>query len=210
MSSNNEEASEETDNGIKVILVGEAGTGKTSLINSIQGKEFIEGEQMSSMTCSYIKLKFPIEGEVYKLRLWDTIGQEQYRSLTKMFLNCAKIVIFVFDITNKESFQALDFWYDTIESELGKGPIKGIAANKQDLYEEQIVEDDTIEEYANNKGLKFVYTTATNPVGFKTLLEDLLKKYLKKIGKQNPEGKNKNGTKLKKIKGDKQKKKKCC
>jgi small GTP-binding protein len=212
---------EEEEDGIKVILVGESGTGKTSLINSAQGKQFIEGNQISSMTCSFIKVKITISGEKYLINLWDTIGQEQFRSLTKIFLNNAKIVIFVFDITDNDSFEALDFWYETIENELGKEPIKGIAANKQDLFEEQKVDDDLIEEYAKKKGIKFVYTTATNPMSFNGLLEDLLKEYLEKSGiGANPEQK-KNKNKGKKLKKDnhnddpnnpnnKKKRKKCC
>ena len=174
MSSSNEEE----EDGIKVILVGESGTGKTSLINSAQGKQFIEGNQISSMTCSFIKLNLNIFGNDYIINLWDTIGQEQFRSLTKIFLQNAKIVIFVFDITDNETFEALDFWYETIENELGKDPIKGIAANKQDLFEEQKVDEDKIEDYAKKKGIKFEYTTATNPTSFNSLLDYLLKQYL--------------------------------
>ena len=65
MSSSNEEE----EDGIKVILVGESGTGKTSLINSAQGKQFIEGNQISSMTCSFIKLKVNIFGNDYIINL---------------------------------------------------------------------------------------------------------------------------------------------
>ena len=212
MSSSNEEE----EDGIKVILVGESGTGKTSLINSAQGKQFIEGNQISSMTCSFIKLKVNIFGNDYIINLWDTIGQEQFRSLTKIFLQNAKIVIFVFDITDNETFEALDFWYETIENELGKDPIKGIAANKQDLFEEQKVDEDKIEDYAKKKGIKYEFTTATNPTSFNSLLDYLLKQYLEKMGlSPNPEQKKNKGKKLKKTehkdenRGNKGKKK-CC
>ena len=213
MSISNEKPEEE--DGIKIILIGESGTGKTSLINSVQGKKFIEGNQMSSMTCSFIKLKKQIQGEEFSINLWDTIGQEQFRSLTKIFLNNAKIVIFVFDITDISSFEALDFWFETIETELGKDPIKALAANKQDLFEEQKVDDEKIQEYADKKGIKFVFTTATNPTSFNSLLEDLLKTYLEKIGNSpNPQYRNNKGKKLKKIENkDKNrgnKKNKCC
>ena len=195
------------DDDIKVILVGESGTGKTSLINCAQGKHFFEGAQMSSMICSFVKINMEILNNKYILNLWDTIGQEKFRSLTKIFLNDSKIVIFVYDITKEKTFKELSFWFDLVEKELGPDPIKGIAANKQDLIEEQKISDNTLEEYAKQKNVDFSYTTATNVDGFKSLLEKLLIKYLEKSGKLNKNSKRIKGKKLKKEKDDKHKSK---
>ena len=200
-------SNDSNDDDIKVILVGESGTGKTSLINCIQGKQFFEGAQMSSMICSFVKINMEILNNKYILNLWDTIGQEKFRSLTKIFLNDSKIVIFVYDITKENTFKELSFWFDLVEKELGPDPIKGIAANKQDLIEEQTISDNTLEEYAKQKNVDFSYTTATNIDGFKNLLEKLLLKYLEKIGKLNKNSKRIIGKKLKKEKDDKHKSK---
>ena len=170
---------DEEEEGIKVILVGEEGTGKTSLINTAVGKKFVEGTQISSMTCSFVKLTKELDDTEYTINLWDTIGQERFRSLTKVFFKNSEIVIFVFDITSKESFDSLEFWYDTVEKEIGSEPIKGLAANKQDLFEKQEVDDNTIQIYARKNGLKFKFTTATNPTNFNKLLEELLSDFLK-------------------------------
>ena len=186
---------DEEDDSIKVILVGEAGTGKTSLINSVQGKTFTPGEQLSSMTCSFVKVKRNILDIPIKINLWDTIGQEKFRSLTKLFLNGSKIVIFVFDITQKETFTALDYWIETINSELGTSPIRGLAANKQDLFDKQTVDDQTIQEYADKNGIPFTLTSAMNPLSFITLLDGLIEKYLTTCGEFKRVGK-----KLKRIK----------
>ena len=169
----------EEDERIKVILVGETGTGKTSLINTAVGKKFEEGKEISSIKCSYVQLTKVIEDTEYIINLWDTIGQEKFRSLTKVFFKNSDIVIFVFDISNKQSFDDLEYWFKTIEEELGDGPIKGLAANKQDLFEKQEVDDNTIQIYAHKKGLKFKFTTATNPTNFNKLLEELLNDFLK-------------------------------
>ena len=191
---------DEEDDSIKVILVGEAGTGKTSLINSVQGKTFTPGEQLSSMTCSFVKVKRNILDIPIKINLWDTIGQEKFRSLTKLFLNGSKIVIFVFDITQKETFTALDYWIETINSELGTSPIRGLAANKQDLFDKQTVDDQTIQEYADKNGIPFTLTSAMNPLSFITLLDGLIEKYLTTCGEFKRVGK-----KLKRIKKKKSK-----
>ena len=169
----------EEDERIKVILVGETGTGKTSLINTAMGQKFVPGTQISSMNCSFVELTKVIEDTEYIINLWDTIGQEKFRSLTKVFFKNSDIVIFVFDISNKQSFDDLEYWFKTINDELGDGPIKGLAANKQDLFEKQEVDDDTIQIYAHKKGLKFKFTTAANPTNFNKLLEELLNDFLK-------------------------------
>ena len=197
---------------IKVILVGESGVGKTSLINSVQGHVFYEGTQLSTIISSFIKKTLTISDKKYCINLWDTIGQERYRSLTNIFLNGAEVVIFVFDITSKESFEQLDFWFDLIKNEIGKNVIKGIAANKLDLFEEQKVEEDLIEEYSKKKKVKYSYTTATDIIKFNEFLETLIKDYLKKnngIDAIN-KTKSKKGKKLDDFTSNNSSRSKCC
>ena len=192
---------------IKVILVGESGTGKTSLINSLQGHAFYEGTQLTTLLSTFIKIELTFSKKKYCINLWDTIGQEKYRSLTNIFLNGAQIVIFVFDITSKGSFEQLDYWFDIIEKEVGKDIIKGIAANKIDLFENQKVEEDLIEEYSKNKGMKYSYTTATDIKGFSDFLQNLIKDYLKQ---NKDESRSNKGQKLDDITIDNQAHSKCC
>ena len=175
---------------IKVILVGSSGVGKTSLINCAKGEPFKEGTQISTMVCSFIKLELKIKEQKYCINLWDTIGQERFRSLTSMFLKDSKIVIFVFDITRTESFEDLDYWFEIVQGELGDDIIRGIIANKRDLIDEQKVDDDVIEEYVNKKGEDFVYCSALDAKGFNKFLEKLFIKYLEKYGYEEMEKEN--------------------
>ena len=205
---NNSEEKLGTEEEIKVILIGESGTGKTSLISGTQNIPFYEGSQLSTLICSYTKLNLEIHGKTYPLLLWDTMGQEKFRSLTKIFLNDSKIVIFVFDITNIASFNELDYWFEIVENELGPKIIKGIAANKKDLMDEQQVEGNLIEEYAKKKGVNYSYTTATNIEDFKILLKNLVKLYIDK--KYESENKKEVRITPAKIRKKYAKKKKCC
>ena len=170
---------------IKVILVGDSGVGKTSLINAAQDNPFMEGTQISTMICTNVKLPKEINGKKYTIVLWDTIGQERFRSLTATFLKGSQIVIFVFDITNQASFEGLDYWFDLIHNELGDNIIRGIVGNKRDLIEDQEVDDDLVEQYAEKKGVEFKYCSAFNSSLFKNFLEDLIRNYLEKFGKSN-------------------------
>ena len=74
---------EENDGGIKVILVGEAGAGKTSLINTAVGEQFFEGNQISSTTCSFVKLSKIINDREYTINLWDTNRSRKISGINK-------------------------------------------------------------------------------------------------------------------------------
>ena len=171
-----------SDPEIKVILVGETGTGKTSLINVAMGLKFTEGVEASTSAASFVSKKIKIGDKEYILNLWDTIGQERFRSLTKIFIKDSKIVIFVYDITRLQTFKELDFWFKTIHDVLGDEAILGIAGNKKDLIMKEQVNEEKAQKYADDKNVPLKLTTAKNPLSFNTFLEDLLKKYIEKKG----------------------------
>ena len=171
---------EEDDDEIKVILVGEVATGKTSLINTSIGLEFRDKLE-STQSSSIIQKKMTINGKPYIINLWDTIGQEQYRSLTKLFMKDSKIVILVYDITRKETYEQLDFWFDNIKEVLGDKPILGIIGNKSDLYMKEAIKEEEAEKYAEKKGVPFCLTTAKTPKTFCDFLEELVIKYIEKM-----------------------------
>jgi small GTP-binding protein len=169
---------------VKVILIGDSGVGKTNLINTSTGGEFNEIEK-SSTTASYSKKQMNIDGDLYNLSLWDTIGQEKLRHLSKLFFNNSKIVIFVYDITQKETLEGLNSWYKEVKEILGEEIIKGVVGNKQDLFMKEEVEEEQGEKYAESINAKFRLTSAKEDAqGFINFLELLLKEYINKNGKK--------------------------
>ena len=195
-------------NFIKVILVGDAGTGKTNLIGVATGQEF-NSQNLTTTTCSYLRLMMKINNKEYQVNLWDTIGQEKYRSLTKIFFKDSKIVLFVYDITNRQSFESLQTWKKTIDEILGNVPTIGVVGNKCDLYLNEQVKEEEGKKYADEIKAKFIYTSAKlDAKNFKVFLEGLVKDYVLKYGiKDNDDIKiNKNKYKEK----DGRKGKKCC
>ena len=185
MSEQNRVIEEDKANSIKIILVGDSGTGKTNLIAVSAGMEF-NSNSLTTTSCSYVQKIINKEGKDYKVNLWDTIGQEKYRSLTKIFLKDSKIVIFVYDITNRETFESLVFWKKIIDEVLGNEPIFGVVGNKMDLYYEEKVKEEEGEEYANSIGAKFLLTSAKNDSkGFNKFIEQMLEEYLSKYCDEN-------------------------
>ena len=174
------------DNGIKVILIGETGVGKTNLIRAILGKEF-EASQESSLTSSFYEESIFVNGKQYSYNLWDTAGQEVYRSMNKIFIKGSKIVLIVFAIDSKSSFEQVDFWYNYVKEILGEdGYITALIGNKNDLFEKQEIPDEEINKKAEELKVKLKVTSSkTDRVGFKEFLEELLTEYIQQNFKQD-------------------------
>ena len=169
---------------IKAILLGETGVGKTNLANSVVDLRF-DPNSKSTVNALYVQKNMIIFGKNYLLKLWDTAGQEKYRALTKLFYKDSKVVVFVYDISNKKSFTELNYWFNEIKESLGDEPVLGIVGNKNDL-EQKEVDDNLAKKYAEEKGMKFeLISSKEDPKNFKKFLRSLVKDYIIKKGKIN-------------------------
>ena len=176
---------------IKIILLGDMFVGKTSIISRYVEDSFSENI-MSSSAMSYTQKDIVIDKQKIQLNIWDTVGQEKYRALSKLFFQDTKIVILVYSIKSLESFKGLDYWYNLCKETIGNEAILGIIGNKSDLYLEQEVEESQGEEYAKNHGGIFQLVSAkNNRVGIDEFIKKLVNEYLKKFGI------NKNNKKIK-------------
>ena len=133
--------SEEEENGNKVIFIGETFVGKTNLIKVSIGKPF-EPNSDATWSASYVPKEFEYNNQKYIFNLWDTIGQEKYRALTKIFFKGAIIAVIVYDITKKRTFNAIEYWYEELKNQLGDTFILAIVGNKNDLYINQEVTEE--------------------------------------------------------------------
>ena len=165
-------------NSVKVILLGEAGCGKTNLINACCNIAF-NPQSASNLTSSFSEKFVTINKTKYCLKLWDTAGQEKFRSLNNLFIKDSNICILVYDITRKETFEELDYWKKTVTDILGDKALIAVAGNKIDLFEKEQVTEDEGEEYAKKIGAKFKLTSAKkNGKEFEKFVESLLKTFL--------------------------------
>ena len=180
--------SEEGQSEIKVILIGDSGVGKTNLINIATGNRFDINEK-TTIASNYSVKKMLINEKEYIIKLWDTIGQEKFRQLSKIFFSNSKIVILVYDITNKVSFEALPNWLKDVEEEIGLDFVRGVVANKMDLYLNEEIKENEGEEYAKSINAKFLATSAKkdDPKIFIEFLGNLLTEYLS-LYKENTTG----------------------
>ena len=195
-------------NSFKIILVGSAGVGKTSIIYNYTHNGKFEENPLSTISNSYTTKIININGKNIELQIWDTAGQEVYRSLTNIFYGRTNAVIFVYDTTRKSTFDEIkEYWYDNFLEFREENSVLALAGNKCELFDLEEVPEKDGEIYAEEKNLIFKLVSAYKSIGIEDLFEDIAYKLLgiEKIIEKEDKGK-------KLIEGniDKSKKKKCC
>ena len=169
---------EEEEESVKLILIGDAGVGKSSIISRYLNNEFDENK-VSSVGGSFCTKTIKIGDKQVELGIWDTAGQEIYRSVAKYFYKNAKLVCLVCDITNKDSFINLkDYWYLDFQENGEKSSIFAVVCNKSDLIEKEEINEAQAREFAKEINAIFVLTSAQNGTGIDDLFKSLAEKYL--------------------------------
>ena len=161
------------------------------------------------MTASYLKKLIKLNDKNYIISLWDTIGQEKLRTLSKLFFKNSKIVIYVYDITNHDTFNGLASWDKDVNDMIGNDVIKAVLGNKQDLYLKEQVTEEEASKYAQTLNAKFTLTSAKkDPEGISIFLEELLKEYIDKNEKSKKGDSRNDSIKIRNKKNKEQKG--CC
>jgi len=141
-----------------VIFLGETEVGKTSIIKKYKENIF-QTSMLSTAGIDYIIDESQFDGKIYKFKIFDTAGQERFKSIAGNTIKVAHGFFVVFSLTNIKSFYQVKYWITTIKE---NSPNKNIPiiliGNKCDLKKE--VQDELINEYKNNKGIKYFETSA--------------------------------------------------
>ena len=197
---------------LKIILLGDVGVGKTSIISRYYKNEF-DINSMTTGSSSYVIKKVQRNNITYKLNIWDTSGQERYRSVTKLFVQGANIVILVYAIDVKDTFDVINYWHkiviDLVEGE--ENIILAIVGNKSDKFEDAAISEEEGQKFADEKKAIFKLVSAKeDSKGIFTLFDTLLDEYIKKKYHNIKQTSFKIDKKKLKKKHHKKGKKKCC
>ena len=139
---------------IKLILLGDISVGKSSILGRYIDNSFTEDYQCTLQVETKSKVIDIDLNTSVKMNIWDTVGQEKYRNLTRQFFRNCQGAIIVFDLTRKDSFDGVQKWIDELEEFGSNIPIL-IVGNKSDLIKEREVNEDVIENFVKNKYLYY-------------------------------------------------------
>ena len=171
---------------LKITFVGDAGVGKTSLIEQLINQKFSQEVPSTIGGGNFIK-RITINQKKCQLSIWDTAGQERFRSLSKIYLKNSNIVIYVYDITKRETFDNITKnWTHIIHDLLGDNNIIfGVFGNKSDMYSFDNVGFDNGKNLAEEINGFFFETTAQNYDNIMEAIRKLVNEYIIKYGDIN-------------------------
>ena len=199
----------------KVVILGEPGVGKTSIISRYITNQFFP-VVISTTGASYSTKLLKIDNDKIKFQIWDTAGQERFRSLAKIFYQNAVAVILVYDITIRDTFEQLkEYWIKEIKENAPPDIILALAANKSDKYKDEQVDINEGKELARQLNAIFKSTSALSSKGIDELFLTIGQKFLDpsyaiNISISIPKSESSNNSKILKKPNKKIEKKKCC
>ena len=155
-----------------ISLLGESEVGKTRITNCYLGKEIEEINLSTIGIESYLDVaKF--DGEEYKFKIYDTAGQERYRSISKSTIKITDGFLLVFSVANKQSFTLLDYWFNSIKEEIDiKKKVIFLVGNKIDLENREVSNEEAVN-YAKMKDILYFETSARTGFGVKEVFQQL-------------------------------------
>ena len=211
----------------KLIVIGDQSTGKSSLINRYLKDTFEENCQ-STIGIDFQTKTVNIHDQEVRIIIYDTAGQEKFRSIIPMYIREAQVILFIYDISNKLSFDSIPNWFSEVLNIKNEEAIFILIGNKSDLDYRREVKYEEGEKLANEKNIYFEEVSAKtgkniNELFTSKIYEEIYKKFKHKFNeKKNEENSNYNiyeytentinNLKIENNKNNnqKKKKKKCC
>jgi small GTP-binding protein len=158
---------------LKAVLIGDAGVGKTSILKRWTNDEFFR-HPASTIGAGGVEIqRFQIDDMEYTIALWDTAGQEQYRSFLPQTIRNAQVAILVFDVTCRESFQNLPFWFQQVQEKEQCTLV--VAGNKVDRASDRQVDYAEALEWARQHESTYVDVSALSGQGIDDLFNTVCK-----------------------------------
>ena len=198
----------------KIIFLGDQGTGKSCILNRFVEDKFDDNYQ-ATIGLDFQSKNVKIDNQDVHLLLYDTAGQEKFRSLIPMYTRDANIIILVYDITRKESFNHIPDWINGLTNVNFDNVIFALVGNKIDLDDKREVNKDEGIKLAQEKKCIFEEVSAKTAENFselfyKQLFDEIVNKFKPGINGNDNEITNEEKIKIDDNKNKKQERKKCC
>jgi len=159
----------------KLVLLGDMGTGKSSLVLRFVKGQFFEYQE-STIGAAFLTQTVSVNDSTVKFEIWDTAGQERYHSLAPMYYRGALAAIVVYDITSVDSFNRAKSWVRELQRQANPALVMALAGNKSDKDDERAVAAEEAQAYADEHGLFFMETSAKTATNVNELFYEIARK----------------------------------
>lgn len=161
----------------KLLIVGDSDVGKSSILLRFTDDRFDE-EHPCTIGVDFKIKRVECRGNKINLTIWDTAGQEKFRSLTSSYYRGTHGIILVYDITKRETFQHLEEWLEEIQLYCSnKDAVKLLVGNKADKEERQVSREEAIA-FARSKEMVFIETSAKTKLGIQQTFDEIVEKIM--------------------------------
>ena len=157
----------------KLIVIGDENVGKTSILNRFKNNLF-SPEYEPTVGLDFQSIPILIDDQSVTLLLYDTAGQEKFKSLIPLYTNEANIILLIYDISNKDSFDNIGNWFDLLNNINKEEVIFALVGNKSDLDFNRKVSKEEAESYANEHHYVFQEVSAMSGEGVQELFMNKL------------------------------------
>ena len=148
----------------KYIIIGDSSVGKSNLLMKFAHNKFTKDYQ-ATIGVEFGSKNIEINNKVYRIQVWDTAGQENFRSLTRAYYKNCVCAIIVYDVTNKQSFENIQNWLEDVHNQSPKTVLIALIGNKIDLDDKRVITFDEGKELALKNGIIFMETSAKTGEG---------------------------------------------
>ncbi|KAH0788527.1 small GTP-binding protein [Histomonas meleagridis] len=159
---------------IKIVFIGDTRVGKSSLIKR-EIEDTFEKNQTPTIGSCYFEKDYDVDGNLYKLQIWDTAGQEKFKSLVPLYFRDAFCAIIVFAVDDKSSFDGIDKWTETLQASTGMVPYVVLVGSKIDI-QTRVVTSQEAEAKARALGCDYMETSSLTGEGVSDLFNFLARK----------------------------------
>ena len=193
---------------LKILVIGESAVGKSCLLLRYTDNKFQE-TFMTTIGVDFKTKYIDIDGNHVKLQIWDTAGQEKFRSITKAYYRGAHGILVVFDVSSRDSFSKVRIWVQSIKDTMTTPYDVILVGNKSDLPEHFVTTEEA-EELAQELGMKYIETSAKTGSNVDAAFYELATMVKRRKDANNTPHVEKMNVKLDLTKTNKKKKKECC